>query len=492
MFDSTLPDINKIVGNCVQLFGVMQESIKYGSVESLKEAFAKFRIGAEEKPKKYEDYLVVFKNQGEVYLYLTVPDVTQAAKDIKETLSFYISFITSMLGIKQENVRLRFSAELGNLIKSPRPVIDALKNLIACARTSSGETNMRVHTYDSGFKSALPGNLVAMKILKRDSTFYRKMPAKLDKSGKKGKTPVVHLQKIRDVIDTELGFNQPGSDPYVRSLITQTFKQMTCETQHWFPPAFWAHAKKKNGDCKSTEALMAKMGYIKLIPQPNKIVRVFTKRFEVNGEGKPTKMVDLKKDELLTHNQEFRAGVKLVLPLLQSGKISLEKQVFKNEDYVSKIAITLYNEIAEKSDDLNKAYAFLSSYEGRKSKKTTVTHVHNMIGKAARAIDSKLPYKDGNDIEYENYQDIKKDYRTYLEKLFHRHKSTDKRSSKDLQDSQGDVEMGEGSKDPTTSGKPPHKKAKTWADAGGGGKKVLPSIPEGKEEETSSTDKKKD
>jgi hypothetical protein len=342
-----------------------------------------------------------------------------APSDIKDTAAFYINAIHSMLGIKSENVRLRFRKDLGTIMKCPRTVKEGLERLLASARSNTGLVGMRTTTFKSGYKGPLPAILTAIRVLKRNLPLYRKRSK-----------DATNLQVLRDAVENEFGMKSPNFDDYIKSLLLQSFSHLTSELQKFYPASFFAVAKSEN-NVSSTEGLLAKLGYVKLLPSVNKLKFVSTQRFEKDEHGKP-KSVNREVKEELTPDQEFYAAVKLTLPLISKrDDISIADQLKSPELYLNEASRELYKKNGDLVDAWNKAYAFSSAHAKGKTKKTKLVHVANEVGRVARLVDKRMTYTDAEGNTYDTYMQLRYTYRKALEKLYNRKRSPKKRTAAD-------------------------------------------------------------
>jgi len=278
---------------------------------------------------------------------------------------------------------------------------------------------MKTHKFDNGFKGPMPALLAAMRVLKKNLSLYKRMSKKS-----------CHLQILRDAIENEIGTKSPGFDKFVRSLLLQTFSQMTAPEQGFFPASFFAVAKSENV-FTSTEGFLAKLGYVQLIPSLNKVKYVCTQKFEKDDDGKPTS-VSYQVKEGLTHDQEFHSAVKILLPMISKrDDVSIEEQLKRPEIYLSDQSREFYKKHADLVDSFNKTYAYSSAYAKKSSKKTKLVHVMNEVGKVSRLVDRKLDYVDANGKTVKSYMELRLTYRRAMEKLLNRPKSPSKRNAEE-------------------------------------------------------------
>jgi len=248
---------------------------------------------------------------------------------------------------------------------------------------------------------------------------------------RKCKPKATNVQQLKNIIDTEFGFTVPGSDEFVKTLVRQTLSLMTSQLSKSCPASFYAVAKSEN-NIKTTEGILAVLGYVFVLPSVNKCIQVSKLQFAIDEKGLATGFAKPREDkEELPHNQEFTMAVKLLLPLLdKSDEYKLADQVKNPLRSLTQSSLAFYKMHAKEIDEVNKAYAFATASKSKKSK-TKPIHVQNAVGKAARVVTTKLPFQDGNGNIYASYMDIRYSYRKLLEKLLQRRRSPKKRKVDD-------------------------------------------------------------
>jgi len=386
----------------------------YTEVQELTDAFAKFKI-VNKKNEEREELVTVINKSGEQLLIITLPEIRQAPKDIKESGAYYINFISCMLGITSENVRVQFSEKFGTTIKMPVTVKSTCDSLLAAARSSTGQVGLRTVEYPSGFKSSLVGCICAQRVLRRNISMYRKKITK-----------ATNLQVLRDAVKIAFGFHQPAANPFIKSLILQTIGLMTAEDHRFFPASFYKACKEDN-NVKTSEGILDRLGYSALLPAPNKVKFVSRQRFAHDENGKPIKGIS--GEEKLPRNQEFHAAVKILLPLIQTNdKVSLANQMKSPETHLTHSSLTFYKEQGNIVSQYGKAYAFASAFAKGKSKKTKIVHVENEVGRVSRSADSSLKtFQDASGRTFDTYMTIPYSLRKFMEKFLGRVESPKKR-----------------------------------------------------------------
>lgn len=385
-------------------------------------AMSKFSIAPKNKEKRRQYVNLVSDSHGRDNLYLVLPDVKNSSADIKETAAAYIHFAKCMLQIEDANVHLAFDRNLGNVIKYPKLIKDFQENLLKSARSSTGLIlGMRTHTFKSGFKSPVPGILCAIRVLRKNLPYYRKLS--------KDST---HLQLLRDACNTELGVGTPGFDEYAKDFVIQVLEHMTSDTHNRFPASFYAVARSEN-NVKTTEGILASLKYISILPKVDKVIHVCTRCFEYDKNGQPTKVEGVSDGDVMRHDLQFQAGVRLLLPMLDKrNDVSLKEQVANPVKYLTVETQKHFKKNASHIDAITKAYAYSSAFSKKGKKKTKLVHVSNEVNKASREIVSSMPMQDSTGKTYENYMDLRYSLRKFIENLLKRRSSPKKRASQSV------------------------------------------------------------
>jgi hypothetical protein len=416
-YQHSFPDRGLLAKEILTILGKILFSDQYASVSDLTDALAKFKITgkSESEQPKLVTLITDLKTDKEI-LVITLPEVRKASADIKDNSAFYINFAKSILLISDENIRICFDSNLGNVVKLPNSVKDCCDMLLKAARSSSGLVGAKTLKTEAGFKGPLPAMLCALRTLNRNLHLYRKTKSK-----------ACNLQSLKSMIDTEFGFTLPGSDPFVKSFIRQTLALATSVLNRSFPASYYACAKSEN-NVKTTEGLLAVLGYIQITPSVNKCLKISQVTFKVNEKGQPLSYEKIDQDKELPQNTEFHMAVKCLLPLIKkSDSEKISDQLKNPEKFLSESSRVLYKTHSSDLDLLIKAYAFFSASHSKK--KTKLVHVQNAIGHASRQIVEKMPYQDAEGKTYASYMDIRYTYRAALEKLLKRRRSPKKRKS---------------------------------------------------------------
>jgi hypothetical protein len=396
------------------------------SVGALTEALNKFRVTAEKAESRKKLVTLVELTPTDRRLYLTVPDLENATEDVKEHLALYIHFISAMLVVNQDKVSLCVDKTLGNMCSMSVKTRNALQDLLAAARSPTGNTGSGLLKL-GGIQCPLGGVLALLRTL----TIHKPFVTKLSKKA-------VTVEMIRLAIDQAVGL-QPETAWYVKDYLRQTFNLMASLKKSPFPAAFYKVAKDLTG-VKSQEGLLYKLGYQPLLPSVSKIVAVTT-HTSSGGQVKdsPVKLEMPPKECTLPHDKEYQAAVKILLPLCQVGSTKVLKQLKSSWTDVSDKNLEFYKEHKAEVKEYNTPYAYLASMiSKKKSKKTKPVHFRNEIGKVTRDVNSKITsYTTREGQTFSSYMELPIAYRRSFEQLLKRKASPAKRKV----DEQSDVIM---------------------------------------------------
>jgi len=186
----------------------------------------------------------------------------------------------------------------------------SMDNLLASARSSTGLVGARTYTQET-FKGPCGAYLAAIKYLNKNQPYIRAIR-------KKGSC---NLQILKNVVDIDMGLKEPGISDFTRNLLRQIFAYATSE-EGTLPASFYKVCKSEN-NVKTSDGVLAKLGYLPLIPSVEKVIKVSTTEISRDTTtGLPVKLLPYPKECVLRHNQEFYMGVKLLLPLVYDDGVN--------------------------------------------------------------------------------------------------------------------------------------------------------------------------
>jgi hypothetical protein len=287
-------------------------------------------------------------------------------------------------------------------------------------------------------------------VLTKYQPFYRK----------RSKKECTTLQELKDVLDEAFGLRVQNTPELVKDFIRQVLNIAVSERNKLFPAPYYAVVKALNKS-NSSEGLMANLGYTCIVPSVDKVIKLTTATFK-SVDGVAKEIIPMPKEEqTLNRDSEFVMGAKLLLPYLTlSSEENLKKQLKAPMMGVSVQARDFWKQQSTSVDELNRAYAFLSAKD---KKKTKPVHVQNAQGKASRYVSSNMPFMDASGNKYQEYMDLDIGYRRVLEKLLKRKFSPGKRKERTgaASDEIMDIDQGQS---PESAPSPKKQKNKTRSD----------------------------
>jgi hypothetical protein len=406
-------DENILVKDILEGFLGYLNAKDYDNVESLKEALEKFKISKKNVNKSVR--LVTYLRHGaDSQLILTVPNVADAAANVKENLAQYIHFAQKVLCVDSSEVKICMSKTVGTTCKLAQPVRKAMSEMTAACTSTTGLVGGKTMNLEQ-YKGPATAYLVALRALNLKGSLYKPVLRK----------KACNIQKLKDALDTLMGLKTQGVEDFAKSFIRQVLSIAATREQP-LPSPYYTAAKTEN-NVSSTEGILAKLGYQPVVPSTDKIIKISTVVYKIDENGVPQSVEAPKDNMLLNRDKEHTAAVKLLLPMISvDPKVSLRDQTKHPEKYLSESSRKLYSENGPLIAETSKAYAILSSCK-KGDKKTKPRHVMNICGKVTREISSNLKYQDRSGMIYSGYMDIPAALRHHIENLTKRKTSREKR-----------------------------------------------------------------
>jgi hypothetical protein len=373
--------------------------------------------------------------ESERVITVRVPMINTDNHGQMDNLGFFLKFGQKILGIKASNIRVVPDKDVGEEVLLPTNLNKTLTNVMGSVETSKGLYAGEVQKYPTGFEGNLVELLGAIKILKENITSVRKKPGRKDKAGKMHKSPVVTLNDLQERVNVLLNLKQEGMAPWIVHYLKAVLGECTKYTSTFFPGCF-KHAVKERNKVSTNEGILAKLGYVSVVPPTQKLRATILSRVKVTSvekDGKKSNRYSIlewseKENSEFTQTDftEFRAGVCTLLPKIEPLKGNFKEQISKDviSEKREKVVAT-YNKEATIVDELNTAYAIKSALD---SKKKGVKSEHFLQARS-RFINSTAnkPFVDATGREYKLYRDIPENVREYLQKFLHRKISAEKR-----------------------------------------------------------------
>jgi hypothetical protein len=419
---STIPEVGLLRKGIVNNLLLFLHSAQYQSVTELNDAFRSFMIA----PKSKEPDIKVVEVIADK-VYIRIPNVLQKSSDVKQALANYIFFVKILLQKDDQHTYIVVDQDnLGDVCPLSVKTKNAMDELIASARSATGLVGGKTFKFDSGFQCPASGLLVALRTLNKHSPLYKKLAKKPTTS-----------QLLKDSLNSHFGLKEPGVSKFAQLLIKQTFLWAT-KSNSRLPAGYTACVKSEN-NCTSSEGIMAKLGFVRINPDVNKVIKVSKMCYRTGENGVVTEVSQPTQDQvMLPHDKHYLSAVKMVLPFLsESPKLNLKTQLSRSDKDLTIKSRGFYLNHSKQVNSYGRAYAFYSACLKNK-KKTKPSAVIAACSKAAND-SAALPLTDSNGNTYNEYMDLHVSLRRFLEKLLGRHPSPAKRKREI--DSESDSEV---------------------------------------------------
>lgn len=382
--------------------------------------------------------VVLAKVKSDLILTIRCPQILTTNTGQMDNLGFYLKFASKLLGVSGENVRVIPDKSLGEEVLLPTNMNRIMTNVIGAVDTSKGLYAGEVQKFPTGFEGNLVEILGSIKILKENITSVRKRPGGKDSNNRQKKSIVVTLNDLQDRANLLLNLKQEGMSPWIVSMIKGVLAESTKYTSHFFPGGF-KYAVKDRNKVSTNEGILAKLGYVPVVPSTQKLREVMLTRVKpivtsAVPDGKASNRYsiidwsDKEESEFKeTDFTEFRAGFITLIPKIEPLKGSFKAQISEESTSEKRnLVLNHFNSDAETVDALNTAYAIKSAL---RSKKKGVTPQHFLQARS-RFINTTAnkPIIDATGKEYKLYRDIPAPMKEYLQKFFHRNITGEKRS----------------------------------------------------------------
>jgi hypothetical protein len=398
--------------------------------------------------------IVVSRREAEApELTVQVPLIPEDNQGQLDNLGHFLKFATRILGINADRVKLAPNANLGNSCLLPAFLANVMTSLIGAFDHSLGLFAGEEYSFPSGFKGNLAEILGAIRILRLNQDVVRKRPQPTGKN-----SPRVHttsLGDLQDLFNEKFGLKRSDLQPWAVSFLKAILSESTKSNQSFFPGGI-IHAARVRNTVRTSDGILAKLGYVPVVPQDQKLREVLLTRIiekeEKAKEGsssKPQTSSDPSKGKegetnrylaLVSDSEwkeqgcsftELRTAVVLSLAKYNPKVDKSPKEQIEVESLASitKSTRSYYKEHAEVVDALNYAYAVKVSLKDKRSK-SKPSHFLEARNRLINATANK-PFVDALGIRYSRFQDTPDQIRGYLEKKYHSKKNDAKRSAED-------------------------------------------------------------
>jgi hypothetical protein len=408
--------------------------------------------------------VLVSNVDGERRLHVRVPVIPTGNDGQMDNLGHLLKFAMSLLGMKKDQVKILPDPELGAECLIPAPIMQKMTALVASSSTSKGLFAGEVATIRDVLKANLVETLGAIRILRAHAGILRKKPAVRMKDGTVNHPKVITLEDLKEQFNVMFGLKSSNIPTYTRNYLLQALSEIVKETNTGFPGGF-IHSLKERNRCQNSEGVLTLMGYVPKATSAFKVQSVLMSKIDTKDNKdvgiKPMTFEKEGETDCLTY-QEFRAGVCLLLPMIDpnSGK-ALKEQISVNP-FSQKRAKTLetFNTFSESIDALNLAHSVKVAVSSKTNK--TAKPEHFRVAKATLVNKFSQPvFVDANHKTYGSFKDLPDNVRKFFGKLFHKNVESKKRTAANIAE---DADMGESSEvEESTSSSPDKGKKKAKA-----------------------------
>jgi len=466
----------------------MIKSGKRNEVAKITKLVNKLTIGNEDVDEPMVIYSVDPSNSENHLLTVRIPDIPAENDGHQENLAHYLNFAMKMIGVKYENLRIVKDSKVGTECQLPTTINKFMTSMIGACSSSKGYFAGEVYRFATGFEANLYEILGAMRILRINGDEVRRRP-------NRGKEvlPLTTFEDLREMFNTKSGLSAQNLPAYGVKLVKAVLS-FTVKPHMKTIPTTMIYAVKGRNKVATTDGVLAKLGYVPIIPNMNKVKMVlFTSveveedlgsasnkdskatnssvdeeakmaavdvdaavaaLVEVSTKAKPTpkpkvakkrvfKVVKYdfeKKKDLEISHPEFRVGTTFVLPLLNQNDLSKANKVltYGNFTIKDKRALGYFKSKSEIVDAMNTAYATLIAVDDKKSK-ATAEHYQNARNHLMHLCNKEI-YTDASGTKYDGIKEIPLPLRESLSKTLHRditkkrvYASDDESESEDMQ-----------------------------------------------------------
>jgi hypothetical protein len=362
---------------------------------------------------------------------IRIPDYDTTNLGQVDNLGKYLRWITTILGIKNPEVKVLPDPILGKTIQLTSRVERMMDNTIASLTLPPSESGDRVE-FKTGFKANLVEMIAAVNLLRRYGGAIQRGSAPQGQ-----KSNQVTLDDLRSSINTRSGLQEQGVIPFTQILVKSVFNELTKPNGKSIPGK-WIHSLKQTNSVKSNTAVLYKLGYESKVPAANKLIAVV----KTSVDYKPSYLEECKKKKVRPNkrsndnqsffvadeknspdgisHQEFRLGCFILLPLIDPKSAKSPKDQI-SVDPVSvrdKKILNFYSRNRDVVDKLNLAYATYAAV-GKKKSKATVLGYESVRGDAVNSTANRV-WMDATGKEYQKLMDVPEQTRNFLLKFFNR------------------------------------------------------------------------
>jgi hypothetical protein len=316
------------------------------------------------------------------------------------------------VGVSAENIFICKDKDLGKTLLLDSVHKKLIEELTASAALASGGFPGEVIALGS-YKGNLPAILASIHLLSRKQNFLRKRTPQKDQT-----VFVVTPQELRKAFNSRTGLTDK-SNSLSSMVLKSTLSIITSSTNRVFPGG-WIVSNRALNMVKSDTGLIYKLGYSERCPDFHKLDMVLKNTVSTNPKKelilKDQSGEDIKEWSYL----EFRAGSKLIAPILdQTSPDTFDKQRKVEPLRVrSDKALEVYGDqkFFKTINSLNRAHAILINLQ-KGNKKTKTVHYQQSRLEFLHLCD-KIPIFDNKGVEHTKLSDLPSPVYKYCAKTF--------------------------------------------------------------------------
>jgi hypothetical protein len=343
-----------------------------------------------------------------------------------QNLSLLINFATTLLGIKDDCLKVVKDETLGKAVTLPASQAKLLDSIKLSATLPEGDFLGEKLTFSSGFKGNLVEILCAIRVLNAKLGMVRARPT----PPKGNRVVPVTLQNLKANYNLKAGLDKTSS-AYGLKFVKATLA-LLCRSTNMHFPGGWINSARKSNGVTTTEGLLHSLGYTFVVPPDIKIRSVLMTRTTIDPKG--NKKLSPRGDTEDSVYTELRTALALSLPKIDpKSSTSIETQMktdvlsIKNQSTISAFK---ENKRLKCVDALNTAYAIQQACKDPKSKAKPehFESARNHLLHMSYMID----LRDAGSQSYTRISDIPSNAKDHLVKVFKaKNLMTKKRSAED-------------------------------------------------------------
>jgi len=343
-----------------------------------------------------------------------------------DNLGSILVFLSEMLSIPKERIRLVRTYEVGSEVSLPAPLAIVMSKMTAAIRHPEGDYPEQPYKTKGSFIGNPVELLAALRLLK---IYAGKLRAPLKKRNREGKlvSPnTCNQEYLKTCFTTSSGLAQVKSSFWSKNIFYQILAELVKATNPHFP-GVWLHAARARNSVTTNDGILMRLGWMPIAADPHKTMEVFTTYCREGQKGKKELFrPDFQKGESIEPSfGEFRAAVLLTLPYLKDSSEPIRSQLVDPLRLNNKTALTFFEQERELVEAANMAYSIESAILKRKSKDALPVHFE-LAKQTVVARSANIQFQDALGQKYSKFHEIPENLRNFLAKFFHKSESISK------------------------------------------------------------------